>query len=259
MTTAAPTGAFGVVWGRTERVRRDAGRRHHRPPTRSRPGEVRSFGPRPRARRAELVGGLRRGQRARVLAAAVRDDQVRPHLGRTSGEREGRGLRIGDRQLSPGRGDSLRPPRPCPARGRSTRFLAAGARPGSPGCRRRRRTPACAAGATLIDIRPAAQRAAAGEVPGSVVIERNHLEMAARPRERGPAALGHRVRPAADRDLYGGGIRPAWQRPRCRTSAWPWPPDVAGGYQALAKRAGCRRRARTSAPPRSRRGASPGC
>jgi rhodanese-related sulfurtransferase len=32
------------------------------------------------------------------------------------------------------------------------------------------------AGAVLIDIRPAAQRAAAGEVPGSVVIERNHLE-----------------------------------------------------------------------------------
>ncbi|WP_300604316.1 rhodanese-like domain-containing protein [Trebonia sp.] len=31
-------------------------------------------------------------------------------------------------------------------------------------------------GATLVDIRPAAQRAAAGEIPGSVVVERNHLE-----------------------------------------------------------------------------------
>jgi rhodanese-related sulfurtransferase len=31
-------------------------------------------------------------------------------------------------------------------------------------------------GATLIDIRPAAQRAAAGEIPGSLVVERNHLE-----------------------------------------------------------------------------------
>lgn len=31
-------------------------------------------------------------------------------------------------------------------------------------------------GATLIDIRPAAQRAADGEIPGSWVIERNHLE-----------------------------------------------------------------------------------
>jgi len=31
-------------------------------------------------------------------------------------------------------------------------------------------------GATLVDIRPAAQRAAVGEIPGSVVVERNHLE-----------------------------------------------------------------------------------
>jgi rhodanese-related sulfurtransferase len=32
------------------------------------------------------------------------------------------------------------------------------------------------AGGTLVDIRPAAQRAAEGEVPGSVIVERNHLE-----------------------------------------------------------------------------------
>jgi rhodanese-related sulfurtransferase len=32
------------------------------------------------------------------------------------------------------------------------------------------------AGATLVDIRPAAQRASDGEIPGSVVVERNHLE-----------------------------------------------------------------------------------
>jgi rhodanese-related sulfurtransferase len=31
-------------------------------------------------------------------------------------------------------------------------------------------------GARLVDIRPAAQRLADGEVPGSVIIERNHLE-----------------------------------------------------------------------------------
>ncbi len=31
-------------------------------------------------------------------------------------------------------------------------------------------------GAALVDIRPAAQRAAAGEIPGSLVVERNHLE-----------------------------------------------------------------------------------
>jgi rhodanese-related sulfurtransferase len=33
-----------------------------------------------------------------------------------------------------------------------------------------------AAGAVLIDIRPAAQRGRDGEVPGSAVVERNHLE-----------------------------------------------------------------------------------
>jgi rhodanese-related sulfurtransferase len=47
--------------------------------------------------------------------------------------------------------------------------------------RLRRLTPdeayaAVADGALLVDIRPAAQRAEQGEIPGSVVIERNHLE-----------------------------------------------------------------------------------
>lgn len=32
------------------------------------------------------------------------------------------------------------------------------------------------AGAVLVDIRPAAQRAASGEIPGSWIVERNHLE-----------------------------------------------------------------------------------
>jgi rhodanese-related sulfurtransferase len=32
------------------------------------------------------------------------------------------------------------------------------------------------AGVTLIDIRPAGQRAVAGEIPGSLIVERNHLE-----------------------------------------------------------------------------------
>jgi rhodanese-related sulfurtransferase len=39
-----------------------------------------------------------------------------------------------------------------------------------------------AEGAVLIDIRPAAQRASEGEVPGSVVVERNHLEWRLDPR-----------------------------------------------------------------------------
>jgi rhodanese-related sulfurtransferase len=33
-----------------------------------------------------------------------------------------------------------------------------------------------AAGAVLIDIRPAAERASAGEIPGSAIVERNHLD-----------------------------------------------------------------------------------
>jgi rhodanese-related sulfurtransferase len=33
-----------------------------------------------------------------------------------------------------------------------------------------------AEGAVLVDIRPAAQRATSGEIPGSVIVERNHLE-----------------------------------------------------------------------------------
>jgi rhodanese-related sulfurtransferase len=35
---------------------------------------------------------------------------------------------------------------------------------------------ALSGGGVLIDIRPAAQRAAQGEIPGSIVVERNHLE-----------------------------------------------------------------------------------
>jgi rhodanese-related sulfurtransferase len=56
---------------------------------------------------------------------------------------------------------------------------------------------ACEAGATLIDIRPAAQRAAAGEIPGSVVIERNHLEWRLDPASdaRLPWVTGYDLRP----------------------------------------------------------------
>lgn len=48
------------------------------------------------------------------------------------------------------------------------------------------------AGAVLVDIRPAAQRAATGEVPGALVVERNVLEWRFDPRS--PARL-----PVADR------------------------------------------------------------
>jgi rhodanese-related sulfurtransferase len=53
------------------------------------------------------------------------------------------------------------------------------------------------AGAVLIDIRPAGQRAADGEVPGSVVIERNHLEWRLDPESgaRLPWAKDYDLRP----------------------------------------------------------------
>jgi rhodanese-related sulfurtransferase len=52
-------------------------------------------------------------------------------------------------------------------------------------------------GAVLIDIRPAWMRAADGEVPGSVVIERNHLEWRLDPESdaRLDLATGYHVRP----------------------------------------------------------------
>ena len=52
-------------------------------------------------------------------------------------------------------------------------------------------------GATLIDIRPAGQRAAAGEIPGSVIIERNHLEWRLDPASdaRLPWVTGYDLRP----------------------------------------------------------------
>lgn len=54
-----------------------------------------------------------------------------------------------------------------------------------------------ARGAVLVDIRPAAQRAAAGEIPGSWIIERNHLEWRLDPASgaRLPwvSGYGHRV------------------------------------------------------------------
>jgi rhodanese-related sulfurtransferase len=53
-----------------------------------------------------------------------------------------------------------------------------------------------AAEASLVDIRPAFQRAADGEIPGAIVIERVHLEWRLDPTclARIPEAVDHRVR-----------------------------------------------------------------
>lgn len=51
-------------------------------------------------------------------------------------------------------------------------------------------------GALLVDIRPAAQRAAEGEIPGALIVERNVLEWRFDPQSdaRLPQATGHDVR-----------------------------------------------------------------
>jgi rhodanese-related sulfurtransferase len=55
---------------------------------------------------------------------------------------------------------------------------------------------AVAAGALLVDIRPEFQRRADGEIPGAIVIERNHLEWRLHPASSG------RIAEAADLDVH---------------------------------------------------------
>lgn len=50
------------------------------------------------------------------------------------------------------------------------------------------------AGAVIVDIRPAWQRDAEGEIPGSVVIERNHLEWRLYPDSGAALAMAHETR-----------------------------------------------------------------
>jgi hypothetical protein len=58
-------------------------------------------------------------------------------------------------------------------------------------------------GALIVDIRPAWQRVEAGEVPGSLIVERNHLEWRLHP-GFGCATSAGRSRAALDRDLRRG-------------------------------------------------------
>ncbi len=90
---------------------------------------------------------------------------------------------------------------------------------------------ACADGATLIDIRPAAQRAAAGEVPGSVVIERNHLEWRLDPASdaRLPWVSGYDLRPIV---ICNEGYTSSLAAAALLDLGLDRATDVAGGYQA---------------------------
>jgi rhodanese-related sulfurtransferase len=93
---------------------------------------------------------------------------------------------------------------------------------------------ACAAGATLIDIRPAAQRAAAGEIPGSVVIERNHLEWRLDPASdaRLPWVTGYDLRPIV---ICTEGYTSSLAASALKDLGFALATDVAGGYQAWQK------------------------
>ena len=87
------------------------------------------------------------------------------------------------------------------------------------------------AGAALIDIRPAAQRAEHGEVPGSVVIERNHLEWRLDPDSsaRLPWVDGYDLRPIV---ICNEGYTSSLAAAALQDLGLARATDVAGGYQA---------------------------
>lgn len=104
--------------------------------------------------------------------------------------------------------------------------------------RLRRLTPAEAAqavsdGALLVDIRPAGQRAAEGEVPGALIIERNVLEWRLDP------ASAHRLPEATSFDvqvilLCSGGYATSLAAAALQDLGMHRASDVIGGFQAWA-------------------------
>jgi rhodanese-related sulfurtransferase len=87
------------------------------------------------------------------------------------------------------------------------------------------------AGAFLVDIRPAWQRAEQGEIPGSTVIERNHLEWRLDPASdtRLPSVTGYDLRPIVICvEGYTSSLAAAALQDLGLTQAT----DVIGGYQA---------------------------
>jgi rhodanese-related sulfurtransferase len=86
-------------------------------------------------------------------------------------------------------------------------------------------------GATLIDIRPASQRAVAGEIPGSIVIERNHLEWRLDPASdaRLPEVNGYDLRPIV---ICAEGYTSSLAAAALLDLGFARATDVAGGYEA---------------------------
>jgi len=104
-------------------------------------------------------------------------------------------------------------------------------------------------GALIVDIRPEFQRRADGEIPGAIVIERNHLEWRLHPKSAGriPEATDARVRWVVICDEgYASSLAAATLRDIGLTHAT----DVVGGFQAWrAARLPIVRRAKPT-PPR---------
>ena len=105
---------------------------------------------------------------------------------------------------------------------------------------------ALARGAVLVDIRPAAQRAAEGDLPGAVVIERNVLEWRCDPTSdaRLPQATGDDVEWVL---LCSQGYASSLAAAALQQLGLHRATDVIGGYQALA-RAGVRAVATARSP-----------
>jgi len=89
------------------------------------------------------------------------------------------------------------------------------------------------AGAMLIDIRPASERATAGEIPGSVVVERNHLEWRFDPAcdARLPSVSGYELRPIV---ICSEGYTSSLAAVSLHDLGLTRATDVIGGYAAWA-------------------------
>jgi rhodanese-related sulfurtransferase len=90
---------------------------------------------------------------------------------------------------------------------------------------------AVAAGAVLVDIRPAAQRAVEGEVPGALLVERNVLEWRFDPASdaRLPVATGHHVQVIV---LCSEGYTSSLAAASLRDLGLHRATDVTGGFRA---------------------------
>jgi rhodanese-related sulfurtransferase len=107
---------------------------------------------------------------------------------------------------------------------------------------------AVGAGALIVDIRPEYQRRADGEIPGAIVIERNHLEWRLHPESAG------RIPEAADFDvrwvvICDEGYASSLAAASLKTIGLRHATDVVGGFQAWrAGRLPIAKRPRPTAP-----------